>query len=300
MIDLVVATPVFLDLTFVGLESLPGLGEERFAAELLRTPGGGAITAVGASRLGLSAAVAAPLGEDVPGDLVRGALADEGVNWIGTRPAPRTPTTVVMPFGGDRAMVTVDPGARALAADVLAASPRAVSASLDQLFIVPEGSLGFVTCGDDDGRAYAGRPPAALEQARALFVNQREALLLTGESTIEDAGAKLALLADTVIVTLAGEGAISFSRGLTDRFAVEPVANPVDTTGAGDLLTAAYIWADLRGAEPAERLQWAVLYATLAVNAPTGIGGAVSEAELMRAGNALDLVPPPLAGTYAR
>ena len=182
MIDLVVATPVFLDLTFVGLESLPGLGEERFAAELLRTPGGGAITAVGAARLGLSAAVAAPLGEDVAGDLVRGALADEGVNWIGTRPAPRTPTTVVMPFGGDRAMVTVDPGARALAADVLAHSPRAVAASLDQLFIVPEGSLGFVTCGDDDGRAYAGRPPAALERARALFVNQREALLLTGET----------------------------------------------------------------------------------------------------------------------
>ena len=60
-------------------------------------------------------------------------------------------------------MVTVDPGARALAADVLAHTPRAVAASLDQLFIVPEGSLGFVTCGDDDGRAYAGRPPAALD-----------------------------------------------------------------------------------------------------------------------------------------
>jgi sugar/nucleoside kinase (ribokinase family) len=299
VIDLVVATPVFLDLTFVGLESLPQLGEERFAAELLRTPGGGAITAVGASRLGLKAAIAAPLGEDVAGDLVRGALADEHVDWIGTRPAPRTPTTVVMPFGGDRAMVTVDSGARALSADVLAHAPRAVSASLDQLFLVPESSLGFITCGDDDGRAYAGRPPAALEEARALFVNQRDALLLTGESTMEDAGAKLALLADTVIVTLAGEGAVSFSRGLTDTFACEPVADPVDTTGAGDLLTAAYIWADLRGAEPAERLRWAVLYATLAVNAPTGVGGAVTEAELMRAGSALDLLPPPLAGTYA-
>ncbi len=299
MIDLVVATPVFLDLTFVGLESLPGLGEERFAAELLRTPGGGAITAVGATRLGLTAAVAAPLGEDVAGDLVRGALADEGVKWIGTRPAPRTPTTVVMPFGGDRAMVTVDPGARALAADVLAHSPRAVSASLDQLFIVPEGSLGFVTCGDDDGRAYAGRPPAALERARALFVNQREALLLTGESTMEDAGRKLAMLADTVVVTLASEGAVAFSHGIMDAFACEPVANPVDTTGAGDLLTAAYIWADLRGAEPADKLRWAVLYATLAVRAATGIGGAVTEAELMRAGNELDLVPPPLAGIYS-
>ena len=67
VIDLVVATPVFLDLTFVGLEALPSLGEERFAAELLRSPGGGAITAVGAARLGLSVAVAAPLGDDVAG-----------------------------------------------------------------------------------------------------------------------------------------------------------------------------------------------------------------------------------------
>ena len=194
-------------------------------------------------------------------------------------------------------MVTVDPGARAQAADVLAHAPRAVAASLDQLYIVPEGSLAFVTCGDDDGRAYAGRPPSALERARALFVNRDEALMLTGESTTDDAGAKLALLAETVIVTLASDGAVSFSRGGTDMFACEPVANPVDTTGAGDLLTAAYIWADLRGAEPAERLRWAVLYATLAVNSPTGIGGAVSEAELIRAGTALDLVPPPLAGT---
>ena len=151
------------------------LGEERFAAELLRSPGGGAITAVGAARLGLSAAVAAPLGDDVAGDIVRAMLAEEGVEWVATRPAPRTPTTVVMPFGGDRAMVTIDPGARASAADVAAVSPRAVAASLDQLYVVPEGARAYVTCGDDDARAYAGRPPAALDGVRVLFVNQREA-----------------------------------------------------------------------------------------------------------------------------
>jgi ribokinase len=92
MTEIVVATPVFLDLTFVGLESLPGLGEERFAADMVRTPGGGAITAVGAVRLGISAAVAAPLGDDVAGDLVRTALAEEGVECIATKAAPRTPT----------------------------------------------------------------------------------------------------------------------------------------------------------------------------------------------------------------
>ena len=95
---------------------------------------------------------------------------------VATRSAPRTPTTVVLPFGGDRAMVTIDPGARASAADVAAHAPRAVAASLDQLYVVPEAAAAYVTCGDDDARAYAGRPPAALSGARVLFVNQREAL----------------------------------------------------------------------------------------------------------------------------
>jgi len=294
--DLVVATPVFLDLTFVGLESLPALGEERFAAELLRSPGGGAITAVGAARLGLSVAVAAPLGADVAGDLVRAGLAEDGVESIATRTAPRTPTTVVMPFSGDRAMVTIDPGVRATAADVSVRAPRAVAASLDQLDVVPAGAFAYVTCGDDDARAYVGRPPAALSGARALFVNQREALGLTGAATVEDAASRLAELAETVVVTLASEGAIACSGGEIVAATAERVEQPVDATGAGDLLVAAYIWADLRGAEPADRLRWAVLYASLAVNTPTGVGGALEEADLIEAGAAGGLTVPPLAG----
>ncbi len=290
------ATPVFLDLTFVGLEALPALGEERFAGELLRSPGGGAITAVAAARLGVSAAVAAPLGDDVAGDLVRAALAEEGVASTATRPAPRTPTTVVMPFGGDRAMVTVDPGARAAAADVAASAPWAVAVNLDQIYIVPEGARAFVTCGDDDARAFAGRPPAGLRGVRAIFASRREALQLTGEATVEAAGTALAELAQTAVVTLAGDGAIAFSGGETVEFASENVERPVDTTGTGDLLAAAYIWAELRGAEPGDRLRWAVLYASLAVTTPTGIGGAVTEAELVGSGVAHGLTPPPLAG----
>ena len=296
MTDLVVATPVFLDLTFVGLESLPELGEERFAAELLRSPGGGAITAVGAARLGLRAAVAAPLGDDVGGDIVRVMLAEEGVQWIASRPAPRTPTTVVMPFGGDRAMVTIDPGARALASDVAAAAPRAVAASLDQLYAVPNGTQTYVTCGDDDLRAYERRPPAALDGARVLFVNEREALGLSGRATVAEAAAMLAERVETVVVTLAAEGAIAVAHGATITVQAERVEHPADTTGAGDLLVAAYIWADLNGAEPEDRLRWAVLYAGLAVTMPTGVGGAADEATLLGEGAARGLNPPPSAG----
>ena len=72
---------------------------------------------------------------------------------------------------------------------------------------------------------------------------------------------------------------------------------PVDSTGAGDLLAAAYIWADLRGAEPADRLRWAVLYASLAVTRPSGVGGAVREAELIAAGAEQGLATPPATGS---
>ena len=294
MIDLVVATPVFLDLTFVGLESLPALGEERFAAAIARSPGGGAITAVGASRLGLSTAVAAPLGDDTSGDLVRAVLTEERVDLIAARPAPQTPTTAVLPVGSSRAMVTVDPGVRASAADVAARAPRAVATNLDMLHVVPADAMAYVTCGDEEARAYRGRPPAALAGSRAFFVNHAEALALTGKPTVEQAAAALAPLAETVVVSLGAEGALTTTAGEAFATPTERVEKPVDTTGAGDLLVAAYIWADLRGAEPVDCVGWAVLYASLGVTTATGIGGALDEDGLVEAGVARDLKVPPL------
>jgi ribokinase len=202
---------------------------------------------------------------------------------------------MVMPFGGDRAMVTIDPGARAAAADVAATEPRAVAASLDQLYVVPDVATAYVTCGDDDLRAYEGRAPAALDGVRALFVNQREALGLSGEATLADAAGRLARQAETVVVTLAADGAMAVTNGTTFEAPAERVERPVDTTGAGDLLAAAYIWADLHGAAPEDRLRWAVLYAGLAVCTPTGVGGAVDRETLLREGAARGLTPPPRA-----
>src|SRR4051812_13893602 len=61
-VDVAVLTPTYLDYTFVGLEGLPGPGEERFAGDMVRSPGGGGIIALAAARLGLSVALVAPLG----------------------------------------------------------------------------------------------------------------------------------------------------------------------------------------------------------------------------------------------
>ena len=61
-----------------------------------------------------------------------------------------------------------------------------------------------------------------------------------------------------------------------------------DTTGAGDLLAAAYVWGDLGGLPLAERLRRAVVYAALSVQAATGVAGAATRDELERALAELD------------
>jgi sugar/nucleoside kinase (ribokinase family) len=290
-VDVVVTATAFMDLTFIGLESVPGPGEERFAGDLIRSPGGGAINAIGAARLGLKAALSVPLGEDLDGRFIREALEAEGIA-LSTSAGTRTPTTVVMPWGGERAMVTYEPLASTSAAEVAGFEPRAVIVALDQLDLVPDGVRGYATCGDDDARAFAAHPPRDLERARALFVNRREALLITGEETAEKASERLAEQVEIVVVTLGPEGAMARSGGELVRvpgFEMETV----DTTGAGDLLCAAFVWADLSGADLELALRWAVLYGSLSVTVPTGAAGAVTRERLLEEGSARGL--PPLA-----
>ena len=291
-VDLAVLTPAYLDYTFVGLEALPGPGEERFAGDMLRSPGGGAITAVGARRLGLKTALVAPLGDDLAGRFVRRELEAEGVVLTEPR-GNRTPTTMVMPVAGERSMVTVDPGVRARASDLDPLSPRAVAATLEQIDVVPEGVCTFITCGDDDARAFAGRLPRVSEgrRPRALIVNRREAGVLTGATGPADAAAKLAEVADIAAVTLGPEGAVAVVDGRTLTVDGSNAAPVIDTTGAGDLFAAALAWGDLLGADPEVSLAWANLYAGLSVGSHTGTGGAVTRERLLEEGAKRGLPP---------
>src|SRR5262249_39127358 len=81
--DVVCTGPVFLDLTFEGLDVLPSPGRERYASEPHGRPGGAAIPATGPARLGPGVAVAATMGRDVAGTPVSRLLEAEGVSCVG-------------------------------------------------------------------------------------------------------------------------------------------------------------------------------------------------------------------------
>jgi sugar/nucleoside kinase (ribokinase family) len=281
-VDLACGERAFLDLTFVALERLPRPGEERFAADLVRSPGGAAITAVGAARLGLETALVSPLGADREGCWIREQLTAEGIRCTG-RTVERTPVTAVLPAEGERAMATYDPGDDVRAEELQAVAPRAVVLSLPRLELAPPSARLYATAGDLDVRTAMDGPPPGLTGARALILNEREALLLTGARSAEEAARRLGEHVREAVVTVGAGGAIAVAGGELVRAPGIDV-EVVDTTGAGDLFTAAYAWSDHRGAPLQERLAWAVLYASLSVRIPTGVAGAATLGELVEAG----------------
>jgi ribokinase len=296
-VDLVCVDPAFVDLTFVGLDAVPAPGEERHADDLLRSPGGAATVAIGGARLGLRTALAAPLGDDAEGAFVRGVLADEGVEQP-PRTVARTPVTVVMPRDGDRALATFDPDERATLADVESFAPRAVLTSLTRLDAVPEDPILYVTAGDAEARAMAGAPlPERVRDARALLINAREARLLAGVEHVADAALSLAARAGRVVVTLGPGGALTVAGDHVVQVDGVEVEDVVDTTGAGDLFAAAYIWSDLAGATPEDCLRWACLAAALSVRVPTAVAGAQTIEQLAAAGSERGLAVPGQSAT---
>ena len=88
-----------------------------------------------------------------------------------------------------------------------------------------------------------------------LFANEDEALQLTGRADPDAALAELAGKVDTLVVTRGAEGATAISHGERISIPAAPVAQVVDTTGAGDLFAAGFLTARAKRA-PLERCLW--------------------------------------------
>lgn len=281
-VDVACVGSPFLDLIFRGLPALPMPGEEQIARDLVIVPGAIANVAYALKRLGLEAVVCAPIGRDPAGRLLRELMADAGIRWVGEA-ADATPVSVALPADGDRAFVTAD-APRSVDAEALRAlAPRAVVVDLPNVELLPPLPIVYGVVGDPEVRVLAGNVPQSLAALRALILNDREARALAQAADADEAGRWLAALGTTVVVTCGRSGAFAVEPdGRVARIGA-PRVEVADPTGAGDLFTAAYVWADLAGRPLEDRLSLATAYASLSLAAVTYRQKGVTLEEFQRA-----------------
>lgn len=80
-----------------------------------------------------------------------------------------------------------------------------------------------------------------------LFANEAEIGELSGQSDVEAAIAEIAPRVPVLVVTRSEKGAMAASGGERAQVPAEPVERVVDTTGAGDLFAAGFLFGHVRG-----------------------------------------------------
>ena len=119
------------------------------------------------------------------------------------------------------------------------AAGREVALTLSDAFVIARHG--------DDFRALI-----ASHQIDILFANEHELAALTGIEDFHEGMAKLAQDVPTLVVTRSEKGAHAARGGTHAHVAAEPVARVIDTTGAGDLFAAGFLFGHVRGL-PLER-----------------------------------------------
>jgi sugar/nucleoside kinase (ribokinase family) len=88
-----------------------------------------------------------------------------------------------------------------------------------------------------------------------LFANEAEILALAGVPHLETAAAAVAPKVETVVVTRGPAGAFAIRAGERADVPAEPVTEVVDTTGAGDLFAAGFLFGEAKAKPLADSLR---------------------------------------------
>jgi sugar/nucleoside kinase (ribokinase family) len=279
-----VSGTVFLDLILTGLEGPPPPGTEAYASGMAISPGGVATVAVALARLGVQAQLAALFADDVWGDLLWGALTDEGVDLSQSRRISgwSTPLTVSLAFATDRSLATY----RALPPVTLDVGEELrTRTSACFTHIAPEISTGwlerarsrgipvFADTRWDNSGTWPAEVLEVLQPDDVFLPNAVEAMRYTRTSSAREALARIAKLVAVAVVKCGADGAIATESG--GPILREPglKIGALDPTGAGDVFDAAFIYGTLQKWPLEQRLRFAVLCSGLSV---ARSGGALS------------------------
>lgn len=261
---LLCAGEAFEDLIFVGLERLPELGEEVKTDRFTATIGGGAvITAVKAARLGMRTQLISALS-----DAAATRLKKERVIVTNLRkPGEPHAITAALSTGDDRAFVTFN-GVNAKLEERLTKVVPKVKATHLHLCFYPHSCHQWTvilsklrSSGISVSWDFGWNEPLTgdrgltdlIDSLDFVFINNREAALYTGTSSLQDAIAEWRKRTAITIIKLGDQGAVWLAPN-RDILVRAPKVKAIDTTGAGDSFNAGFLVAWMNGSTPQQCL----------------------------------------------
>lgn len=241
--------------------------------------GSAANTAVGLAALGGKAGFVGQVGNDRLGALFTRELHDAGIEYLTSPDGDGVATArclILVTDDAQRSMCTFPGAAHLLSPDMIDAdqvrdsailylegylwdSPIARSAMEHAIAIAHEAGRKVALTPSDIAciRREHDRFTRLLAEGKVdmLFLNEVE---LTALADIGDVGSAIAKLADQVellVVTHGPEGSTAIHRGERVSAPAEPIEQVVDTTGAGDLFAAGFLYGHARGEPLAKSLR---------------------------------------------
>jgi sugar/nucleoside kinase (ribokinase family) len=256
---------------------LPAAGELVMADRLLLTIGGcAANAAVDLVKMGVRAAVAGRVGDDIFGRIVAELLREAGVDASALKTSPgrdTSQTLIVNVAGQDRRFIhTFGANAEFSAADIpLEKVKRCRALYLGGYLLMPgviqeelipvfsaarrAGVLTVLDVAIPGPGEYLSRLEKLLPHVDIFLPNNHEAELITGDSEpVKQAEIFHGLGAGAAVVTLGGEGAVLVSDRARLRSGVYSVPF-VDGTGGGDAFDAGYLYGLLHNLEAEDCLK---------------------------------------------
>jgi len=276
--------PVCFDLVFSGLSGPPRPGTEVRASYLGISPGGVANVAIALARLGLDVALSAVFADDAFGGYLWSSLLDEGVDLAYSVQVAgwNTPVTSSVAIAREREMVTYEEVPPVTVESLLPEGYRADAFVVSLAHADPSWLAGlhglaplvFADVAWDDERLASSRLLDGLAAVDVFMPNAAEALACTRCDTIEQAADQLARGGPLVVVKDGAAGSLAVASGGSEAVRAEAViVDALDTTGAGDVFNAGFVYGSLAGWPLVQRLRFANLCASESVKL---IGGSLA------------------------
>jgi sugar/nucleoside kinase (ribokinase family) len=315
--DVLVIGTVCVDLVFGAMPHWPEPGEQMGVGRFNAGCGGIFNTAAALSRLGLHVGLLTMVNDDFLGRFILSEIANAGISQelvLKTSEIPLRAISVCLAHKEERGIVWYEDLEDAPMIHMLAAlsedetrqkseAERSLRAELEQMlqkytfesvFLSAQAHFSpfldllrdhkcsiFMDPGGEIANLQNPRlVDSMIGRSHVIMPNLREAQYMTGQEEAEAAALQLAQWGPAVIVKVGAKGAIGCQGQDLYHCPSHPIAEAVDTTGAGDAFNAGFIYGWIRGYSFLEMMRCGTICGSLSTTALTGTSAVPTKDEL--------------------